>query len=175
MTWLKVPLSQLSINKALMLNRHNTQNKDSVTEQITESVSNFNLEPFSIWKWVLNYWPAEIFSCAKSLVFSLGFSEHFPSLHLCSYLSTPRWQTKLNDLSPTSLTLLSLLRHISNRISLKTLPLSQTFFFFWEENKYISDRKECILFHLPDMLDMSWLNCFHTLQPVFTWSGISVK
>lgn len=137
MTWLKVPLSQLSINKALMLNRHNTQNKDSVTEQITESVSNFNLEPFSIWKWVLNYWPAEIFSCAKSLVFSLGFSEHFPSLHLCSYLSTPRWQTKLNDLSPTSLTLLSLLRHISNRISLKTLPLSQTFFFFFERRTSI--------------------------------------
>lgn len=75
-----------------------------------------------------NYWPTKIFSRWLK-------AWPFPSVSAKSFLlsimplSLPtEVAEKLNYLSPTSLTLLSLLRHISNRISLKHPPLFPVFF-----------------------------------------------
>lgn len=85
--------------------------------------SNFNLElHVSSRKWVLNYWPAGIFSCRLKAWPSPSVSANSFLLPIMRLSLHAEVAEKFNYLSPTSLTLLSFPRHISHRISLKHLP-----------------------------------------------------
>lgn len=83
-------------------------------------------------------------------------------LHSSLFLSlTTELREKLNYLSPTSLTLLSLRRHISNRISLKHLPVLPVLSCVRYSSMaavFGGEKKNYIILHLLDIWNMSCID-----------------